>query len=269
MNLARTKQDRTAYLFLAPFVIGFLAFSLYPLYNTFALSFTDTTLMTKTAHIIGIDNFKRLFADEVFLRAVGNTWLIWMANFIHNQNSKLQWAAAPFPHPADRPDLANATVVGLDVLSIPRGCKHVREAFEFVKFTQTQHGMELLCLGQRKHLPLVYASPGFLKTHPNPYIQLFIDLGHEPQPAKLDDIATTSLFPAFVISELRTAFTMGFVIYIPFLVIDLVVSSILLSMGMMMLPPSLVSLPFKLLLFVMVDGWYLIVRSLILSFTGS
>lgn len=100
-------------------------------------------------------------------------------------------------------------------------------------------------------------------------IQLFIDLGNEPQPATLDDIPTVSLFPAFVISELRTAFTMGFVIYIPFLVIDLVVSSILLSMGMMMLPPSLVSLPFKLLLFVMVDGWYLIVRSLVLSFTGS
>jgi flagellar biosynthetic protein FliP len=100
-------------------------------------------------------------------------------------------------------------------------------------------------------------------------IQLFLDLGHEPQPATLDDIPTVSLFPAFVISELRTAFTMGFVIYLPFLVIDLVVSSILLSMGMMMLPPSLVSLPFKLLLFVMVDGWYLIVRSLVLSFTGS
>jgi flagellar biosynthetic protein FliP len=100
-------------------------------------------------------------------------------------------------------------------------------------------------------------------------IQLFLDLGNEPQPATLEDIPTVSLFPAFVISELRTAFTMGFVIYIPFLVIDLVVSSILLSMGMMMLPPSLVSLPFKLLLFVMVDGWYLIVRSLVLSFTGS
>lgn len=99
-------------------------------------------------------------------------------------------------------------------------------------------------------------------------IQLFLDLGHEAQPATLDDIPTLTLFPAFVISELRTAFTMGFVIYLPFLVIDLVVSSILLSMGMMMLPPSLVSLPFKLLLFVMVDGWYLIVRSLVLSFTG-
>jgi flagellar biosynthetic protein FliP len=100
-------------------------------------------------------------------------------------------------------------------------------------------------------------------------IQLFLDLGNETQPATLDDIPTLTLFPAFVISELRTAFTMGFVIYLPFLVIDLVVSSILLSMGMMMLPPSLVSLPFKLLLFVMVDGWYLIVRSLVLSFTGA
>lgn len=99
-------------------------------------------------------------------------------------------------------------------------------------------------------------------------IQLFLELGNEPQPATIDDIPTVSLFPAFVISELRTAFTMGFVIYIPFLVIDLVVASILLSLGMMMLPPSLVSLPFKLLLFVMVDGWYLIVRSLVLSFTG-
>jgi flagellar biosynthetic protein FliP len=99
-------------------------------------------------------------------------------------------------------------------------------------------------------------------------IQLFLDLGNEPRPATIDDIPTVSLFPAFVISELRTAFTMGFVLYIPFLVIDLVVSSILLSMGMMMLPPSLVSLPFKVLLFVMVDGWYLIARSLVLSFSG-
>jgi flagellar biosynthetic protein FliP len=99
-------------------------------------------------------------------------------------------------------------------------------------------------------------------------IQLFIDMGNEPQPATLEDIPSVSLFPAFVISELRTAFTMGFVIYIPFLVIDLVVSSILLSMGMMMLPPSLVSLPFKLLLFIMVDGWYLLVQSLVLSFAG-
>jgi flagellar biosynthetic protein FliP len=77
-----------------------------------------------------------------------------------------------------------------------------------------------------------------------------------------------ALLPAFVISELRTAFIMGFAVYIPFLVLDLVVSSILLSMGMMMLPPSVVSLPFKLLLFVMADGWYLLTRSLLVSYGG-
>jgi flagellar biosynthetic protein FliP len=97
-------------------------------------------------------------------------------------------------------------------------------------------------------------------------LQLFLEINGSPQPNSLDEIPTAVLLPAFVISELRTAFTMGFVLYIPFLVIDMVVSSILLSMGMMMLPPSLVSLPFKLLLFVMVDGWYLITRSLALSF---
>ena len=88
------------------------------------------------------------------------------------------------------------------------------------------------------------------------------------RPATLEDIDTLVLLPAFVLSELRASFVMGFVIYIPFLVIDMVVSSVLLSMGMMMLPPALVSLPFKLLLFVMVDGWYLITRSLVLSFGG-
>ena len=107
----------------------------------------------------------------------------------------------------------------------------------------------------------------FKQTRPKD-IQLFLELGNEEVPNVIDDISTISLFPAFIISELRSAFIMGFVIYIPFLVIDLVVSSILLSMGMMMLPPSLVSLPFKLLLFIMVDGWYLIVRSLVLSFSG-
>ena len=80
------------------------------------------------------------------------------------------------------------------------------------------------------------------------------------------DGATIALFPAFVISELRTAFTMGFIIYIPFLVIDLVVSSVLLSMGMMQLPPAMISMPFKILLFVMIDGWNLIVSSLVRSF---
>lgn len=97
-------------------------------------------------------------------------------------------------------------------------------------------------------------------------IKLFLEMSGKTQPATISDIPTTALFPAFVISELKTALTMGFLLYVPFLIIDLVISSILLSLGMMMLPPSLVSLPFKLLLFVMVDGWYLITRSLMLSF---
>lgn len=99
-------------------------------------------------------------------------------------------------------------------------------------------------------------------------IELFLELSHQPRPDTREDIPNITLFSAFVISELHTAFNMGFVIYIPFLVIDMVVSSVLLSMGMMMLPPSLVSLPFKLLLFVMVDGWNLIIRSLVMSFGG-
>lgn len=97
-------------------------------------------------------------------------------------------------------------------------------------------------------------------------LELFLDISGQSRPETLDDIPFSVLLPAFVISELKTAFTMGFVIYVPFLIIEMIVSSVLLSMGMMMLPPSLVSLPFKILLFVMVDGWYLITRSLLLSF---
>jgi flagellar biosynthetic protein FliP len=74
------------------------------------------------------------------------------------------------------------------------------------------------------------------------------------------------LIPAFVISELKTAFQLGFVIFVPFLVIDLIVASVLMSMGMLMLPPVMISLPFKILLFVMVDGWHLVVQSLLLSY---
>ncbi|MBI9047888.1 MAG: flagellar type III secretion system pore protein FliP [Anaerolineaceae bacterium] len=97
-------------------------------------------------------------------------------------------------------------------------------------------------------------------------IELFLAFNGSERPETLEDIPTLVLMPAFVISELKTAFLMGFVIYVPFLIIDMVISSILLAMGMMMMPPSLISLPFKLLLFVMVDGWYLITRSLLLSF---
>jgi len=97
-------------------------------------------------------------------------------------------------------------------------------------------------------------------------LALFVSLSNMAAPRNESDIPNHVLLPAFVISELKTAFQMGFILFIPFLVVDMVVSSALMSMGMMMLPPSMVSLPFKVLLFVMVDGWNLIVRSLVLSF---
>lgn len=97
-------------------------------------------------------------------------------------------------------------------------------------------------------------------------LSLFVMMAKMEQPNTPDDIPTYVLLPAYVISELKTAFQMGFVIFVPFLLIDLVVSSTLMSMGMMMLPPSMISLPFKILLFVMVDGWHLVVRSLVESF---
>lgn len=96
-------------------------------------------------------------------------------------------------------------------------------------------------------------------------LALFIRLSKGPRPNSADDVATTALIPAFMISELKTAFQIGFVLFLPFLIIDLAVSSVLLSMGMMQLPPVVVSLPLKILLFVMVDGWYLIVGSLVRS----
>lgn len=96
-------------------------------------------------------------------------------------------------------------------------------------------------------------------------LALFLRLSKAPRPNSLDDVPTTALVPAYMISELKTAFQIGFVLFLPFLVIDLAVSSVLLSMGMMQLPPVVVSLPLKILLFVMVDGWYLIVGSLVKS----
>jgi flagellar biosynthetic protein FliP len=97
-------------------------------------------------------------------------------------------------------------------------------------------------------------------------LALFARASSEEKPRTPDDISLAALIPAYILSELKTAFIIGFIIFIPFLVIDLVVSSSLMSMGMMMLPPVLISLPFKLLLFVMVDGWALVVRALITSF---
>jgi flagellar biosynthesis protein FliP len=97
-------------------------------------------------------------------------------------------------------------------------------------------------------------------------LALFVDLSGDDRPRTRADVPTTTLIPAFVISELKTAFQIGFLIFLPFLVIDLVVSSTLMSMGMVMLPPVFISLPFKILLFVLVDGWNLVTRSLVESF---
>ncbi len=96
-------------------------------------------------------------------------------------------------------------------------------------------------------------------------LEYFLELGHFG-PTAVRDMSMRVVIPAFVISELQTAFQMGFLLFLPFLVIDFIVSSVLMALGMMMMPPNVVSLPFKLLLFVLVDGWHLIVKSLVQSF---
>jgi flagellar biosynthetic protein FliP len=97
-------------------------------------------------------------------------------------------------------------------------------------------------------------------------LMLFLEMAKTEKPRTKKDVATWVLIPAFMISELKTAFQIGFMLYLPFLIIDMVVASVLMAMGMMMLPPVVISLPFKLLLFVLVDGWELIVGSLVKSF---
>jgi flagellar biosynthetic protein FliP len=97
-------------------------------------------------------------------------------------------------------------------------------------------------------------------------LALFVKLAKEKRPKTRADVPTHVLVPAFVLSELTTAFQIGFLIYLPFLIIDMIVSATLMSMGMMMLPPVLISLPFKIMLFVLVDGWHLVIQSLVQSF---
>ncbi|MCZ6842452.1 MAG: flagellar biosynthetic protein FliP, partial [SAR324 cluster bacterium] len=97
-------------------------------------------------------------------------------------------------------------------------------------------------------------------------LALFVRIAKIPRPRTIDDVPFHVVVPAFIISELKSAFQIGFLLYVPFLVVDLVVASVLMSMGMMMLPPIMISLPLKLMLFVLVDGWNLIVGSLVESF---
>ena len=105
----------------------------------------------------------------------------------------------------------------------------------------------------------------FKQTHEKE-LALFVRMAKIEKPKTKDDVPMYILLPSFILSELKTAFTIGFVVYLPFLVIDIVVSSVLVSMGMMFLPPTMIALPFKLIMFVMVDGWYLVVKSLVESF---
>lgn len=121
-----------------------------------------------------------------------------------------------------------------------------------------------------QHLALANASQSLrsfmYKQTREKDLSLLLDIAKIATPKNRDDVPTSVLIPSFIISELKTAFQIGFLLYVPFLIIDIVVASVLLSMGMMMLPPIMVSLPFKLMLFVLVDGWYLIVGSLVKSF---
>lgn len=97
-------------------------------------------------------------------------------------------------------------------------------------------------------------------------LALMIEIARAPQPATIDEVKTIHIVPAFLLSELKTAFQIGFVIFLPFLLLDLVVASVLMSMGMLMVPPTIISLPLKILMFVLIDGWALVVRALLGSF---
>ena len=111
-----------------------------------------------------------------------------------------------------------------------------------------------------------FMSQQIERTKNSEDIYLFMNYASQPAPKSYDEVPLVVLMPAFMLSELKTAFLIGFQIYLPFLILDMVVSSVLVSMGMLMLPPVLISLPFKLLLFVLVDGWHLVVGMLMESF---
>jgi multiple sugar transport system substrate-binding protein len=126
----------------------------------------------------GFGNFSSpqnaFMAEKVAMELQG----VWLYNFIDKYMPSLEWGAAPFPYPADRPDLANTTVAEEDVVIIPRGARHPREAFEFLAFLATTRGSEILNMGQRKFTPLIDVTPEFLRKHPNPAIEVFINLAH-------------------------------------------------------------------------------------------
>jgi len=105
---------------------------------------------------------------------------VWMHNFIDTHAPGLEWGAAPFPYPDGHPELKYTTIADMDVLCIPASSQHPDEAFEFIRYVNSVEGMEILCMGQRKHSPLREVTEQFTRDHPNPYIELFTDLGSSP-----------------------------------------------------------------------------------------
>ncbi|MFA5205208.1 MAG: ABC transporter substrate-binding protein [Lentisphaeria bacterium] len=105
---------------------------------------------------------------------------VWMYNFIDKYAPGLQWGVAPFPYPKSRPELARTTLADVDMVVIPKGARHPQEAFAFMRYLNSQEGMEMLCLGHRKFSPLMKVSSGFVSAHPHPYVALFRDLAFSP-----------------------------------------------------------------------------------------
>jgi multiple sugar transport system substrate-binding protein len=126
---------------------------------------------------------------------------VWMHNYIEKYAPGLQWGVAAFPHPADRPDLANGTLIEVDTLVIPRDSKHPDEAFEFIRFVNTPEIMEVLCLGQRKFPPLERVSDEFWKSHPHPEIRLFRELAMSPNAFSTPKVSNWNEY----LREIRTA----------------------------------------------------------------
>lgn len=152
-------------------------------------AFTWAQSFARKFGITSINDFRGGFGsfsspDNPFLNGKVSSVLqgVWMANFIeqYTKPGEFHWAAAPFPYPANRPEAKNSTYAGLDVLAIPKGAKNVEGAWAFIKYVQSQEGMELLCMGQGKHTPLVKVSEKFWQTHKNPYIKLFHELAMSP-----------------------------------------------------------------------------------------
>lgn len=149
----------------------------YKWFASYAKRYGSNTVQAFQQGFGGFDSPQNAFMDEKLATVEQG---VWMANFIQNNNPKLQWSAAPFPYPDGHPELKDPSVIDLDILVIPRGAKHPEEAFQFIKFVESQKGMELLCTLQKKHSPLIKQSPGFIANHPNPYIKVFQMLAASP-----------------------------------------------------------------------------------------